>query len=39
MPPKRVGFVRRFGVKTGIEIAHFSLETGMVFEGITYGNV
>ena len=29
------GFLRRFGVKTGIDIAHFSLELGMVFEEST----
>ena len=24
-----------FGLKTGIDFAHFDLETGMVFEGTT----
>ena len=32
----RVGFLRRFGLKTGlIHFAHFGLESGMVFEGTT----
>ena len=35
MPPHRVGFLRCFGLKTGIHFAHFGLESGMVFEGIT----
>ena len=26
---------RRFGLKTGIDFAHFGLESGMVFEGTT----
>ena len=29
------GFLRRFGLKTGIHFAHFGLESGMVFEGTT----
>ena len=33
--PKRVGFLIRFGLKTGIDFAHFGLELGMVFEGTT----
>ena len=34
--PVRRGFLRRFGLKTGlIHFAHFGLESGMVFEGIT----
>ena len=33
--PQRVGFLRRFGLKTGIDCAHFSLESGMVFEETT----
>ena len=33
--PHRVGFLRRFGLKTGIHFAHFGLESGMVFEGTT----
>ena len=35
VPPHRVGFLRRFGLKTGIHFAHFGLESGMVFEGTT----
>ena len=27
-----VWFLRRFGVKTGIDVAHFGPELGMVFE-------
>ena len=36
-PPHRVGFLRRFGLKTGIGIhfGHFGLESGIVFEGTT----
>ena len=30
-----VWFLRRFGVKTGIDFAHFGLELGMVFEETT----
>ena len=33
VPPHRVGFLRRFGLKTGIYFAYFGLESGMVFEG------
>ena len=40
MSPHRVGFLGRFGLKTGIHFAHFGLELGMVFEGTTeYINV
>ena len=35
VPPQRVGFLRRFGLKTGIHFAHFGLESCMVFEGTT----
>ena len=35
VPPHWVGFLRRFGLKTGINFAHFGLESGMVFEGTT----
>ena len=35
VPPQRVGFLRRFGLKTGIDFAHFGLESSMVFEGTT----
>ena len=30
---QRVGFLRRFGLKTSIDFAHFGLESGMVFKG------
>ena len=30
VPSHRVGFLRRFGLKTGIHFAHFGLELGMV---------
>ena len=33
VPPHRVGFLRRFGLKTGIHFAHFGLESSMVSEG------
>ena len=29
----RVGFLRRFGLKMGIDFAHFGLESGMVYAG------
>ena len=35
VPPHRVGFLRRFGLKTGVHFAHFGLESGMLFEGTT----
>ena len=35
VPPHRVGFSRRFGLKTDIRFAHFGLESGMVFERTT----
>ena len=35
MPPQTVEFLRRFGLKTGIALAHFGLESGMVFGGTT----
>ena len=34
-PPHRVGFLRLFGLKTGIDFAPFGLESGVVFEGTT----
>ena len=37
VPPQRVWFLRRFGLKTGIEFAHFGLKSGMVFERATGG--
>ena len=33
--PKGVWFLRRFGLKAGIDFAHFGLESGMVFKGTT----
>ena len=33
VPPNRVGFLRLLGLKTGIDFAHFGLQSGMVFEG------
>ena len=33
--PKGLGFLRRFGLKTGIDFAHLGLELGMVFEETT----
>ena len=35
MPPHRVGFLRRFGLKTGVNFVHFGLESDMVLEGTT----
>ena len=35
VPPRRVGFLRSFGLKTSIQFAHFGLESGMVVEGTT----
>ena len=35
VPPHRVGFLLRFGLKTGIHFVHFSLESGWVFWGTT----
>ena len=32
-----VGFLRRFGLQTGIHFAHFGMESGMAFEGTTEG--
>ena len=31
---QRVGFLRRFRPKTGIDFPHFGLESGMVFKGV-----
>ena len=28
-------FLRRFGLKTGIDFSHFGLESGMIFEETT----
>ena len=35
VPPRRVGFLRRFDLRTSIHFSHFGLESGMVFEGTT----
>ena len=35
VPPQRVGFLRLFGLKTGIDFAPFGLESGVVFKGTT----
>ena len=35
VPRHRVGFLCRFGLKTGIHFAHFGLKSGMAFEGTT----
>ena len=35
VPPHRVEFLRRFGLKTGIHFAHFGMESSVVFEGTT----
>ena len=32
VPLQRVRFLRRFGLKTGIDFAHFGLKSDMVFE-------
>ena len=33
VPPQRVWFLNRFGLKTGIDFEHFGLKLGMVIEG------
>ena len=35
LPPHRVGFLRRFGLKTGVHLGQFGLELGMIFGGTT----
>ena len=35
VPPQRVGFLPRFGLKTSIDFAHFGLESGLIFKGTT----
>ena len=35
VPSQRVGFLRRFGVKTSIDFAYFGLESGVVFDRTT----
>ena len=34
VPPQRVGFLRRLGLKTGKDFAHLGLESGTVLEEI-----
>ena len=34
VPPQRVWFLSRFGLKTGIDFEHFGLKLGMVIEGM-----
>ena len=35
VPPQRLWFLSRFGVKTGIDCDHYGLKSGMVFKGTT----
>ena len=35
VPPQRVGFLYRFGLKTGIDLAYFGLDSGMNYERTT----
>ena len=35
VPSYRVGCLDLFGLKTGIDFAHFGLESGIVFKGTT----
>ena len=35
VPSRQVGFLRRFGLKTGVHFSHLGLESGMVSEGIS----
>ena len=37
----KLGFLCRFGLKTGIHFTYFGLESGMVFDGIkgVYGRI
>ena len=37
VPPHRIGFLRRFGLKTGLHFVHSGLESEVVFEGIAEG--
>ena len=32
VPPQRVLFLRRFGLKMGLDFAHFAVESGIVLE-------
>ena len=33
VPPQRVWFLSPFSLKTGIDVAHYGLKSGMVFKG------
>ena len=35
LPPQRVWFLSRFGLKKGMDFAHFCLNRVLVFEGTT----
>ena len=35
VPPHRVWFLSRFGLKMGIDFDHYGLKSGMVFKGTT----
>ena len=35
VPPQRIWFLSRFGLKTGIDFDHYGLKLGMVFKGTT----
>ena len=35
VPPQTVSFLRRFGLKTGVNFFRMGLESGMVFKGTT----
>ena len=35
VPPQRVWFLSRFGLKTGIDFDHYGLKSGMVYKGNT----
>ena len=35
VPPQRVWFLSRFGLKTGIDFDNYGLKSGMVFKGTT----
>ena len=35
VPPQKVWFLSRFGLKTGIDFDHYGLKSGMVYKGTT----
>ena len=35
VPPQRVWFLSRFGLKMGIDFYHYDLKSGMAFKGTT----